>query len=62
MFDGQVYHSRFQPLEWTVAAREQDACYAKLVCVKSLQVNTQHVKYICTLHFDVINAHAQLTL
>jgi thioredoxin reductase (NADPH) len=34
--DIQVYHSSFTPLEWTVPHRESNACYAKLICVKSL--------------------------
>jgi thioredoxin reductase (NADPH) len=34
--DIQVYHSTFTPLEWTVPHRETNACYAKLICVKSL--------------------------
>lgn len=29
----EVYHSNFWPLEWTVAKRENDACYAKLICL-----------------------------
>lgn len=35
--DIEVYHSNFFPLEWTVAHREDNACYAKLICVKSLK-------------------------
>jgi glutaredoxin len=33
--DIEVYHANFQPLEWTVSHRENNACYCKLVCVKS---------------------------
>jgi len=33
-FKIQVYHSFFKPLEWAVAERETNACYAKLVCNK----------------------------
>lgn len=33
--DIQVYHSNFTPLEWTVPHREENACYAKLICVTS---------------------------
>lgn len=29
----EVYHSNFWPLEWTVAKRENDVCYAKLICL-----------------------------
>lgn len=31
----EVYHSKFKPLEWTVPHREENACYAKLVCNKA---------------------------
>ena len=33
----EVYHSNFWPLEWTVAHRPNDVCYAKLVCNKADQ-------------------------
>ncbi|KAL3321250.1 Thioredoxin reductase 2, mitochondrial [Cichlidogyrus casuarinus] len=33
--DIEIYHSYYKPLEWTVAEREDNVCYAKLVCVKS---------------------------
>lgn len=36
----QVYHSNFVPLEWTVAHRDENACYAKLICVLSLNVTS----------------------
>lgn len=33
LFSGvQVYHTRFQPLEFTVPHRGENACYAKLIC------------------------------
>jgi len=35
--DLTVYHSNFTPLEWAVPHRESNACYAKLLCVRSLQ-------------------------
>merc|ERR1712117_335931 len=31
----EVYHQNFQPLEWTVAHRPENACYLKLICLKS---------------------------
>lgn len=31
----EVYHSNFWPLEWTVAHRPHDVCYAKLICNKA---------------------------
>ena len=30
----QVYHAFFQPLEWSVPHRENNACYCKLVVNK----------------------------
>ena len=33
--DIEVYHQNFWPLEWTVAHKPHDVCYAKLICVKS---------------------------
>ncbi|ROT75942.1 hypothetical protein C7M84_005499 [Penaeus vannamei] len=33
--DIEVYHTNYQPLEFTVAHRPENDCYAKLVCVKS---------------------------
>lgn len=37
--DIEIYHTHFTPLEWTVAHREENACYVKLVCVKSENVS-----------------------
>jgi thioredoxin reductase (NADPH) len=31
----EVYHSHFKPLEWAIPHREDNACFAKLICVKS---------------------------
>uniref|UniRef100_A0A2L2XZH9 thioredoxin-disulfide reductase (NADPH) n=1 Tax=Parasteatoda tepidariorum TaxID=114398 RepID=A0A2L2XZH9_PARTP len=31
----EVYHSNLTPLEWTVAHREGNVCYAKLICLKT---------------------------
>jgi len=31
----EIYHSEFWPLEWTVAHKENDVCYAKLICLKN---------------------------
>lgn len=33
--DIEVYHTSYQPLEFTVAHRPENDCYAKLICVKS---------------------------
>lgn len=39
----QVYHSNFVPLEWTVPHREENVCYAKLICNRA--DNVSHFKY-----------------
>jgi len=31
----EVYHSNYWPLEWTVAHKPHDVCYAKLICNKA---------------------------
>jgi len=36
--DVEVYHGNFLPLEWTVPHRPENACYAKLICITSLNV------------------------
>merc|ERR1712106_13447 len=33
--DIEVYHTSYQPLEFTVAHRSENDCYAKLICLKS---------------------------
>ena len=35
----EVYHTNYQPLEYTVAKRDVSGCYAKLVCNKSDNVS-----------------------
>lgn len=37
----QVYHTLFWPLEWTVACRDNNTCYAKIICNKL--DNVRHV-------------------
>ena len=37
----EVYHQNFWPLEWTVAHRPENACYLKLVCIKSQNVSLE---------------------
>lgn len=34
----ESYHSRYDPLEWVLQARDADQCYAKIVCLKSEKV------------------------
>jgi hypothetical protein len=45
--DVEVYHAHFWPLEWTITPRPKNACYAKLVCVKSLQVRGTSQQLCC---------------
>ena len=35
----EVYHTNYQPLEYTVAKRDSSECYAKLICNKSDNVS-----------------------
>ena len=35
----EVYHTNYQPLEYTVAKRDMSGCYAKLICNKSDNVS-----------------------
>merc|ERR1712112_513965 len=44
--DIEVYHTNFWPLEWTVAHRPENACYAKLVCSKSQQEKVVGFHYL----------------
>jgi len=44
--DIEVYHTNFWPLEWTVAHRPENACYAKLVCAKSQQEKVVGFHYL----------------
>jgi len=30
-----VYHTYYKPLEWTVAEREDNTCYLKVICNKA---------------------------
>lgn len=46
----EIYHSNFWPLEWTVAHRPENACYAKLI------VNTADDERIVGFHYLGPNA------
>ena len=35
----EVYHTNFQPLEYTVAERDNNDCYAKIICNKDDDVS-----------------------
>ena len=37
--DVEVFHTNFNPLEWTVPGRGTNVCYAKLVCQISNNVS-----------------------
>ena len=37
----EVFHTNLWPLEWTVAEKENNICYAKLICNKQDQVRFQ---------------------
>uniref|UniRef100_A0A8C0WWE7 Pyridine nucleotide-disulphide oxidoreductase dimerisation domain-containing protein n=1 Tax=Castor canadensis TaxID=51338 RepID=A0A8C0WWE7_CASCN len=39
----EVYHTLFWPLEWTVAGRDNNTCYAKIICNKFDSVRRFHV-------------------
>lgn len=44
--DVEVFHANFWPLEWTVAHRPENSCYAKLICVKSQQNKVVGLHYL----------------
>lgn len=39
LFSSQVYHTLFWPLEWTVPGRDNNTCYAKIICNKQDNVS-----------------------
>lgn len=41
----EIFHSYFQPLEWTVPHKQENACYMKMVTVAEL-VEAQHVSSV----------------
>lgn len=41
----EVYHTNYQPLEYTVAKRDMSGCYAKLICNKSENVSHGHQNF-----------------
>merc|ERR1712241_401799 len=53
--DIEVYHTNFWPLEWTVAHRPENTCYAKLVCVKSQQEKVVGFHYLGAKKADFDN-------
>jgi len=42
----EVYHAYYKPLEWTVAHREDNACYCKIVCNKTNQNQVIGIHYL----------------
>merc|ERR1719153_720394 len=53
----EVYHTNFWPLEWTVAHRPENSCYAKLVCVKSLDQKVVGIHYLGPNAGEVIQGY-----
>ena len=44
--DVEVYHKAFTPLEWTVPHRPENACYVKLICLKSQDEKVVGLHYL----------------
>lgn len=42
----EVYHSHFQPLEWTIPHREDNACYVKIICTQVSDVELARIESI----------------
>jgi hypothetical protein len=40
-----VYHSHFNPLEFVIPKRDDNKCYAKLICVQSEGVSSGFVYF-----------------
>merc|ERR1712080_151376 len=55
--DIEVYHTNFWPLEWTVAHRPENACYAKLVCVRSENEKVVGIHYLGPNAGEVIQGY-----
>ena len=49
----EVYHTNFQPLEYTVAERDNNDCYAKIICNKADDVS----EHMLLQHFKIIALH-----
>lgn len=45
----EVYHSPFQPLEWTIPHHDENTCYMKLICDKSDDVRSLIQSVVCCL-------------
>uniref|UniRef100_A0A8C6Y303 Thioredoxin reductase 1, cytoplasmic n=1 Tax=Naja naja TaxID=35670 RepID=A0A8C6Y303_NAJNA len=41
----EVYHSYFWPLEWTVPSRDNNKCYAKIICNLADRVRQEHFAF-----------------
>ena len=52
--DIEVYHSYFTPLECTVPKRDENSGYAKLICVKSLNVSMVRFYSIHLVSFESV--------
>lgn len=51
----EVYHGNYWPLEWTVAHKPHDVCYAKLICNKKDNVNIFFQIYSQRSFVDIYN-------
>ena len=49
----EVYHTNYQPLEYTVAKRDMAGCYAKLICNKSDNVSIA-IRNLKKIHFNFV--------
>lgn len=51
----QVYHNYFWPLEWTIPSRDNNKCYAKVICHIPDKVTTPScIKYQVILRVVII--------
>ena len=53
----EVYHSHFQPLEWTIPHRDNNACYVKIICT---QVDDASLAAIESISDPAARHHAYL--
>lgn len=56
--DIEVYHSFFQPLEFTVPHRPENQCYAKIICRKSDDERVLGIHILSPNAGEIIQAHA----
>eukprot|EP00112_Aurelia_sp_Birch-Aquarium-sp1_P022220 Seg618.2 transcript_id=Seg618.2/GoldUCD/mRNA.D3Y31 product="Thioredoxin reductase 1 cytoplasmic" protein_id=Seg618.2/GoldUCD/D3Y31 len=54
----EVYHTNFQPLEYTVAERDSNDCYAKILCNKADDVSVPLSYWVCQENFPLLKSHS----